>query len=60
MVPNHEKKGDYYVNAYYPSWKTNFDFKNGRKRNLSYESKASISFIPNKENVILNRKEIIM
>ena len=30
----------------YPNWKTIFNSKNGRKRSSSYETKASISFIP--------------
>ena len=30
----------------YPNWKMNFNSKNGNKRSFSYETKASISFIP--------------
>ena len=31
---------------FYPNRKTNFNSKNGNKRSFSYETKASISFIP--------------
>ena len=31
VVPNHWKRGDYYVNPYLSNWKTNFNSKNGRK-----------------------------
>ena len=48
----------------YPNWKMNFNSKNGYKRSFSYESKASISFIPMKRMClwcpIMKRKEIIM
>ena len=30
----------------YPNWKMNFNSKNGNKRSFSYQTKASISFIP--------------
>ena len=30
----------------YPNWNRNFNSKNGNKRSFSYETKASISFIP--------------
>ena len=47
----------------YPIWKINFNSKNGRKRSFSYETKASISFIPTRRmNLwcpIIERKEII-
>ena len=47
----------------YPYWKMNFNSKNGRKKSFSYESKASISFIPMRRmNLwcpIIERKEII-
>ena len=32
----------------YPNWKMNFNSKNGNKRSFSYQTKASISFIPMK------------
>ena len=48
----------------YPNWKMNFNTKNGYKRSFSYESKASISFIPMGRMrlccPIRKRKEIIM
>ena len=31
VVPNHLKRGDYYVNLCLSNWKTNFNSKNGRK-----------------------------
>ena len=47
----------------YPNWKMNFNSKNGGKRSFSYETKASISFIPMKRTnlwcPIIGRKEII-
>ena len=46
MVPNHEYKGDYYVNPCLSELKVDFNSKNGRKKSFSYETKASISFIP--------------
>ena len=46
MVPNNEKKGDYYVNLCLSNGKMNFNSKNGRKRCFSCEAKASIPFIP--------------
>ena len=46
----------------YPYWKMNCNSKNGKKRSSSYESKASISFIPKRRmNLwcpIIERKEI--
>ena len=30
----------------YPNWKMNFNSENGNKRSFSYQTKASISFIP--------------
>ena len=42
MMPNHKKKGDYYVNP----CNTKFNSKKGNKGSFSYETKASISFIP--------------
>ena len=33
-------------NQVYPNWTMNFSSKNGRKRSLCYETKASISLIP--------------
>ena len=44
MLPNHEKRGDYYVNPCYLKWKMNFNSKNSKKKSFSYETKASISF----------------
>ena len=47
----------------YPNWKMNFNSKNGRKRNISYETKAWISFIPARRMhlccLIVKRKKII-
>ena len=64
MMPNHEKKGDYYVNPSYFYWNTNFNSKIGNKRSFSYETKASISLIPKRRMclwyLITKRKEIIM
>ena len=64
MMPNHEKKGDYYVNPSYFNWNTNFNSKIGNKRSFSYETKASISLIPKRRMClwcpITKRKEIIM
>ena len=31
---------------FYPNWNANFNSKNDRKRSFSYETKASISFLP--------------
>ena len=45
VVPNHKKKGDYYVNQSLSYQKMNFNPKKDRKRCLSYETKASIPFI---------------
>ena len=48
----------------YPNWNTNFNPKNGNNRSFSYETKASISFIPSMEMClwcpIVKRKKIIM
>ena len=48
----------------YVDWKINFNSKNGRKRCFSYETKASISFIPLRRMClwcpIIKIKEIIM
>ena len=48
----------------YPNWKMNFSYKKSRKGSLSYETKASISFIPSKRLClwcpITKRKEITM
>ena len=112
MMPNHKKKGDYYVNPcntkfnskkgnkgsfyfdtkalisliptrrmslwrpimkkkviimwihVYPNWNASFNSKKGNKRSFSYETKASISFIPTWRTClwcpIMKRKEIIM
>ena len=64
MIPNHEEKGDYYMNPCYPNWKTYFNSKIGNKRSFSYETKASISLIPKRRMcfwwLITKRKEIIM
>ena len=64
MMPNHEKKGDYYVNPSYFNWNTNFNSKIGNKRSFYYETKASISLIPKRRMclwcLITKRKEIIM
>ena len=47
----------------YHNWKTNFNSKNSRKRSFSYETKASISFIPTRRmclwGPIMKGKEII-
>ena len=47
----------------HPSWKMNSNSKIGRKRSFSYETKASIPFIPNRRMClwcpIMKRKEII-
>ena len=51
MVANHKKEGDYNVNPCLSNRKTNFNYKNDRKRSLSYETKASISFIQQGEYV---------
>ena len=45
MVPNHELNGDYYVNPCLSQLKTNFNSKGVRKRSVSSETKALISFI---------------
>ena len=48
----------------YPNWKTNFNSKIGNKRSFSYETKASISFIPSRRMClwcpIMKRNDIIM
>ena len=48
----------------YPTWKRNFDSKNGRKRSFSFESKATKSFILTRGMglycPIMKRKEIAM
>ena len=48
----------------YPNWKANFNSKNNRNRSFSYETKASISFIPMRRMClwcpVMKRKEIIM
>ena len=48
----------------YPTWKRNFDSKNGRKRSFSFESKATKSFITTRGMClycpIMKRKKIIM
>ena len=48
----------------YPSWKMNINSKIGRKRSFSYETKASIIFIPMRRISlwcpIMKKKEIIM
>ena len=48
----------------YPKWKTNFDSKNGRKKSVPYETKASKSFITMKRMLlrcpIMEWKDIIM
>ena len=47
----------------YPIWKMNFDSKNYRKTSFSYETNASLSFIPTRRMClwypIMKRKEII-
>ena len=64
MMPNHEKKRDYYVNQRLSQLKMNFNDKNGHKRSFSYETKASISLIPMRRMClwcpIMKRKEIIL
>ena len=48
----------------YPNWNTNFNSKIGNKRSFSYETKLSISFIPERRMClwcpITKRKVIIM
>ena len=39
MVPNHEKKGDYYVNPCFSKSTNEINSKNGTKRSFSYEAK---------------------
>ena len=46
VVPNHEKKGDYYVNPCQSQLKIELRIKNGKKRSFSYETKSSKSVIP--------------
>ena len=46
MVPNLEKKGDYFVNPCLSNQPTNSNSKNGGKISFSNETKALISFIP--------------
>ena len=64
MMPNHQKKGYYYVNLCYSNRKTNFNSKNHWKSYFFIETKASISFIPMRRMclwcLIIKRKEIIM
>ena len=48
MVPNHEKKGDYFVNRVCRNQPMNINSKNGGKRCFSNKTKASIPFIPMK------------
>ena len=47
-----------------PNWQMNINSKNGKKRSFSYETKASISFIPMRRMClwcqIMKIKEIIM
>ena len=63
MVPNHQKKGDYFVNPCLSSSQMDFNSKNGRKWSFSDETKASISFIPIRRMClwcpIMKTKEII-
>ena len=48
---------------FYPNWKSNFNYKNGRKRCISCETKPSISFIPMRKMclwcLIMKKKNII-
>ena len=64
MVPNPEWKEDYYVNPSLSNWKSKFNSKNFKKSYFSYETKATISFIPMRRMcfwcLITKRKEFIM
>ena len=65
MVPNQEKKGDYYENMCLSHCRMNFTSKeNGRKKSFSHETKASMLFILMKrmslQCLIMKIKEIIM
>ena len=46
MMPNHERKGDYYVNPCLSQLKYELQLWKGNKRSFSYDTKASISLIP--------------
>ena len=63
ILPNQEKKGNYFVNSCLSHGKKNFNSENSRKRNCSYETKTLISFIPTRRMwlwcPILKRKEIM-
>ena len=52
MMPNDEKKGDYYKNLCLSKSMTYINSKNGRKRYFSYETKASISLIPTRRECL--------
>ena len=53
MVPNHERKGDHYVNHVCPNYRTSFDSKEmGRKISCSFKTKVSTSFIPMMSNCL--------
>ena len=63
MVPNHEKKRDYYVNPCFSKFKN--DSKNGGRKSFSYETKTSIYlFIPISKMrlwfLMMRKKETIM
>ena len=64
IVPNHKKKKINMWIHVYPNSKTNFNSKNSGNRSFSYETKASISFIPTRRmcswRPIMKRKEIII
>ena len=65
MVPNHEKKENYYINSCLPQkMDLNLTLKNGRKISLSCETKASMSFATMRRmslwSLIMKKMEIIM
>ena len=64
IVPNHEKKRNYYVNRVYPNWKMNFDSKKWWETKFLLWNQSINSFIPIRRIClwcpIIKRKEIIM
>ena len=51
MVPDHEKKGDYYVNLRFPINRWNLILKYSGKWSFSYETEASIHLSQRREYV---------
>ena len=52
MVPNNEKKGDYYVNPCLPNWKMNFNYKTVERKVFFWNQRLDIIY-PNEEKVFM-------